>query len=296
MLQLALDSIAALDIPVDHKGAPTEVTLVVVDNDPERSGYEVVDRFSASSPIQVSYATSDKRGIGSARNSLIDQALLSSADFCAWIDDDEMVRPGWLTELVTVQRLFDADVVAGPVNSLLPVGTPSWILPLYRAKARSTGAPLKSVATSNVLFSTRLIREWRLRFDPAFDLTGGEDIAFFAQAAEHGARMIWAADAWVDEHVHTERLNRRSVYLRHFGTAAAHAAALKSRKGIGSTVARMLPKAIDRIISAILISPMLLLRPDHVTAKFLGHVGTGIGSLAGIFGMKHERYQNTQGH
>ena len=58
----------------------------------------------------------------------------------------------------------------------------------------------------------------------------------------------------------------------------------------------MLPKAIDRLVSAILISPMLLVRPDRVTAKFLGHAGTGIGSLAGIFGIKHERYLNTQGH
>jgi succinoglycan biosynthesis protein ExoM len=163
-------------------------------------------------------------------------------------------------------------------------------------KPRPTGAPLKSVAISHVLFSTHLIRDWGLRFDPAFDLTGGEDVAFFAQAADHGARMVWAAEAWVDEHVHAERLTRRSVYLRHFGTAAAHAAALKSRRGMGTTMARMLPKAIDRIVSAILISPMLLIRPDSATAKFLGHAGTGIGSLAGIFGARHERYQNTQGH
>jgi glycosyltransferase involved in cell wall biosynthesis len=270
--------------------------MVVVDNDPERSAYEVVDRFSTSAPMQVRYATSDKRSIGSARNSLIDQALLSSVDFCAWIDDDEMARPGWLTELLVIQQRFDADVVACPVNSLLSPDAPSWVRPLYRTKPRPTGAPLKSVATSNVLFSARLIRDWGLRFDPAFDLTGGEDVAFFAQAADHGARMVWAPEAWVDEHVHAERLTRRSVYLRHFGTAAAHAAALKSRRGTVKTVARMLPKAIDRIVSALLISPLLLIRPDRVTAKFLGHAGTGIGSLAGIFGAKHERYQNTQGH
>ena len=120
MLQRALNSVAALEIPADLGNTPVEVTMVIVDNDPDRSAYKVVDRFSTSSPMPVRYATSEKRGIGSARNSLIDQALLSSADFCAWIDDDEMVRPGWLKELLTIQQRFEADVVAGPVNSLLP--------------------------------------------------------------------------------------------------------------------------------------------------------------------------------
>jgi succinoglycan biosynthesis protein ExoM len=296
MLQRALDSIAKLEIPADHGGASIEVAVVVVDNDPERSASDVVDRFSALSPILVRYATSDRRGIGSARNALIEQALLSSADFCAWFDDDEMVRPDWLKELLTVQQRFGADVVVGPVNSLLPAEAPPWVRPLYRTKPRPTDSALRSVATSNVLFSTRLIRDWGLHFDSAFDLTGGEDIAFFAQAADHGAKMVWAAEAWVDEHVHAERLTRRAVYLRHFGTAAAHAAALRSRKGMGHAVARMLPKAIDRVVSAILISPMLLVRPERTTARFLGHAGTGIGSLAGIFGIRHERYQNIQGH
>jgi hypothetical protein len=58
----------------------------------------------------------------------------------------------------------------------------------------------------------------------------------------------------------------------------------------------MLPKGIDRVLSAILISPLLLIRPERATAKFLAHADTGMGSLAGIFGARHERYQNTQGH
>jgi succinoglycan biosynthesis protein ExoM len=260
MLLQALTSISQLDIPADHLGTPVEVTVVVVDNDPERSARETVVRFSTCSSLPVSYVTTAKRGVAGARNALIEQALLSSADFCAWFDDDEMVRPNWLKELLAVQQRFGADVVAGPVNSLLPSDAPLWVRPLYRSKPHTTGADLKSVATSNVLFSSRLIQDWGLRFNQAFDLTGGEDVAFFAQAAEHGAQMIWAADAWVDEHVHVERMTRRFVYLRHFGTAAAHAAALKSREGTLKAVARMLPKAIDRILSAILISPLLLER------------------------------------
>jgi glycosyltransferase involved in cell wall biosynthesis len=296
MLQQALASIAKLNIPADYLGAPVEVTVVIVDNDPERSARETVAQFSTCSSLPVLYATSAKRGLASARNVLIEQALLSSADFCAWFDDDEMVRPDWLKELLTVQQRFGADVVAGRVNSLLPSDAPLWVRPLYRSKPRTTGAALKFVATGNVLFSTRLIQDWGLRFDQAFDLTGGEDVAFFAQAAEHGARMIWAADAWVDEHVHIERMTRRSVYLRHFGKAAAHTAMLKSREGTVRAVTRILLKGIGRVLSAILISPLLLIRPERTTAKFLIHAGTGIGSLAGIFGISHKRYQSTQGH
>jgi hypothetical protein len=49
MLQQALTSIAKLNIPADYLGAPVEVTVVIVDNDPERSARETVAQFSTCS-------------------------------------------------------------------------------------------------------------------------------------------------------------------------------------------------------------------------------------------------------
>jgi succinoglycan biosynthesis protein ExoM len=296
MLARALESAMRLDPPAGEGGEPVEVEIVVVDNDPECSARGVVEEIAAASSLPVRYATCERRGLSSVRNALIAQTLSASADFAAWFDDDEIARPDWLRELVSVQRRFQADVVAGPVNPLLPPDMPGWTRRLFRYKPKPTGSGLRSVATSNVLFSARLVRDWGLRFDEAFNLSGGEDVAFFAEAAGRGAVMVWAAEAWVDEHVHPQRLTRRAVYLRHYGTAAAHAHASRQRLGTARAAGRLVPKSLDRLLAAALFGPLLLVAPDRATAKFLGHAGTGLGSLAGLFGFGHERYRRTQGH
>ena len=102
MLQQALSSLGRLDMPTHGEGVPTDLSIVVVDNDPDRSARGVVLAWSNGSPIPVRYATSIRRGVASVRNALIEQALAVQADFCAWFDDDEMVRPNWLSDRLEV--------------------------------------------------------------------------------------------------------------------------------------------------------------------------------------------------
>src|SRR5436190_5149144 len=68
-------------------------SVVVADNDRERSAERVVDEFAAAgSPIGVSYCVQPQQNIALTRNTAIEHA---PGDFIAFIDDDEWPTRRW---------------------------------------------------------------------------------------------------------------------------------------------------------------------------------------------------------
>ncbi len=290
MLAAALESLRRLSVP---EGVC--VTAIVVDNNPDASALAQVLEVARNFPFPLQAVHEPQRGIASGRNRLVETALVNGADAIVFFDDDEMVRPDWLKCLVEVFDRYRADVVAGPVNPVLPPDAPAWAAVLFRTKSKETGTPLRMVATSNVLFSAKLVRDWGLRFDTRLDLCGSEDVMFFGQALAQGAQMVWAAEAWVDEVVHSERLTRRAIFLRYFGGASSHTRAFYLRHGLWPTLARYLPRSLEKLAGAALTLPMMTFGSPTATGRFLGHAGTGLGIIAGISGLVYDRYQTTQG-
>lgn len=291
MLARALESVAKLTTPCG-----VELLVVVADNNPDGSAAPIVERAAASSATPMRWAHQPRRGISSARNALLAAALEANVDWIAFFDDDETVRPDWLAQLTAAAAAQSADVVTGLVNSTLPPDAPAWAARLYRAKPRRTGDKAESVATSNVFFSIRLARDWGLRFDERLNLSGGEDVAFFDAAAARGARMIWCAEAWVDEPVHPERLTPRAVFLRYLGGASSGVTVHRLQYGRWAAARRFAPRAMEKLALAALYLPLALMMPERCLARLLGHAGSGVGMTVGLLGLMHKRYQITQGN
>ncbi len=91
------------------------VAVVVVDNDPLGSAEAVCQEFD---DLLINYLVQERPGISATRNAGI--AAARGADFIVFVDDDEVVSPDWLEELLTVQQHTGASLVAGPVLSILP--------------------------------------------------------------------------------------------------------------------------------------------------------------------------------
>src|SRR6266496_1288345 len=80
------------------------VRIVIVDNDVAESAKPVVDRFATLGPWPISYAVEPRRGICFGRNRTV--ALTRDCTFIAWVDDDEIVEPDWLAQLLITQQHF----------------------------------------------------------------------------------------------------------------------------------------------------------------------------------------------
>lgn len=181
--------------------------IIVVDNDPNGSASEVIDRAKQQHPaFSIRYAVEPKKGISFARNTAVS---LAAGEFVAWIDDDETATRDWLELLWKTRWLEDADAVFGPVVPAFPEGSPSWARRsgLYDRPRHRTGTIIdaREARTGNALVKASWLRDLDPPFDTRLANTGGEDYDFFARMQERGARFQWCDEAVAYEVVPFER-------------------------------------------------------------------------------------------
>lgn len=195
-----------------------DVDVLVVDNDPAGSARETV----AAADFPVRYAVESTPGIAAARNRILDEC--AERDLVAFIDDDEVPRPHWLSALLTVWREHDADAVMGRVISVFDEDVDPWLLAsgTFRRLPRQTGTVLEVAAAGNLLVDLRTIRRLDLRFDTSLGLGGGEDTLFSRQLARLGGRIVWCNESETEDLVVTARLSRAWAAQRAFSSANAN--------------------------------------------------------------------------
>ncbi|WP_421914791.1 glycosyltransferase family 2 protein [Mesorhizobium sp.] len=211
-----LRSIAATDMPQGF-----DVRVIVADNDETPTAEPLVTALAKELKLTVAYRHAPARNISIARNACLDA---STADFVAFIDDDETASPQWLVELVAAAEADGATVVLGPVRALYGPDAPRWMskgdfhstLPVWVAGEIRTGY------TCNVLLRMGDESLRGRRFSLARGQTGGEDTEFFDQMVKAGGWITFAPEAWVDEVVPPARAAFDWLGRRRFRVGQTH--------------------------------------------------------------------------
>jgi glucosyl-dolichyl phosphate glucuronosyltransferase len=113
-----LESLCALTFPVE------EWEVLVVDNNSSDNTAEVTRSFTDKLP-RLRYIHEPQQGLAYARNTAITQ---SDSPIIVFADDDVLVEPDWLTQLVAPYEISDAIAcVAGSVYPVFPEGLPQWM-------------------------------------------------------------------------------------------------------------------------------------------------------------------------
>lgn len=196
-----------------------DVTIVIADNDHDRQeGIQVAEKHRSHCRWPIVTEAVTEQGISHSRNTASRLALEIAPDLIAFIDDDEWPEPHWLSELVRVQALHNADAVGGPTRPVFSDDVDEKIRnnPYYGADLRlPDGSPCQLEAAGNFIIKASALRNaGPLYFHPDFALSGGEDLAFFTQLQQTQATMYWAANATVWETVPVERLSPTWLHRR----------------------------------------------------------------------------------
>ena len=122
--------------------------------------------------------------ISHARNRLLQEyEKFGDCDFIALIDDDEFVSDNWLKNLIASAEKFGADVVGGPVQSIMEdPHVPTYIANSNQFRVVKLPDQIINMvsSTENVLIRSNILRLLRYPyFDVEFSKTGGEDADFF---------------------------------------------------------------------------------------------------------------------
>jgi len=231
-------------------------------------------------PYPLHTGRAEQSGISFARNAATDLALSLDPEFVAYLDDDEWPSRVWLTELHRIQASTDADVVGGPTHSAFPqdVDPQLTLNPYYGADLRlADGAACQLQAAGNFLIRTAVLKSLApLFFHPAFAHSGGEDLAFFTQLSQRGARMHWAAGAVVHESVPANRLTESWMKTRIINIANSRVRVMQLlQPGIGAALLRGSKTAALFSVAllaslAALVNKRLLSKAQMLRWKFWG--------------------------
>jgi hypothetical protein len=196
---------------------PSRLELVVVDNAPEAPAREATGTLAEEAPFPVRHVHEPRPGIANARNA---GWLAARGELIASIDDDETADPQWLTRMLAAQAQFNATVVFGPVQAVLPVERHPHATYLQRFFSRL--GPEETCTLDRFYgMGNSLLHRGRIGADAPFhtgaNTIGGEDDFLFSRLLSAGEVMGWAHDAVVFELVPEARARLAYTLRRAFG-------------------------------------------------------------------------------
>jgi succinoglycan biosynthesis protein ExoM len=284
LLSNCLNSIGQITMPENYTAI-----IIVVDNDNEKSGEQNFTATVKNIDIESYYYIEPDRGICSARNCLLEKALLHKATYIAFVDDDELAHKQWLVNMIIGMESYPSDIIAGPVIPINGTVAPE---SFTKDPKRLTGSTPRNIPAGNVLFSERLINEQKLRFDRYFDFIGCEDFDFFNRAIKNNMTSVWIDDAIIFETILPERNTRKYMMYRHFTGGINVVLRYRRHHSLIFAWGRYLPKAIGKFIGAFysLISAIFISHSTNFD-KFIIKLSNGIGYICGLTNLIVERYR-----
>jgi hypothetical protein len=259
-------------------------SVVVVDNDGEKSAEATVEEFRLTSGIEVKYFVEQRQGIALARNKVVENA---EGEFVAFIDDDEFPASGWLLALFKTCNEYKVDGVLGPVMRHFDEVPPAWLQKsrFYDRRINPTGMRVDwpESRTGNVLLKRQILIGDPVPFRPQF--RAGEDKDFFRRKIEDGRVFIWCAEAEVFEVIPPARWRRKHLLKRALLRGAC--APLYPNCGVASIV-----KSIVAVPLYAVGLPFALLLGQHRFMTLLVKLCDHLGKLLALVGINpiHEQY------
>ena len=286
-LQALLEGLRNLRVPAGYR---TE--LVIVDNDPDGSGGLVVRR-AGPMPMPVTYEIERRPGISAGRNHAVRLARAADADLVAFLDDDEVPDPGWLEELLAVQRSSGAGVVTGPVLPRFTAPPPAWVRRgrFFERPRYPSGTPIHYARTSNVLIAADVFPTDDEPFAESFGLSGGEDTHFFLRARLAGHRIVWADEARVVESVPDQRMTTSWLVRREYRRGNTLSLCLRDLRGSPLRYARRVAQGAFRIVQGLALLAGALLGGRAAAVRGLQRIAFGLGLVTGLAGLRYDEYR-----
>ena len=272
MVRDTLASLGRLDLPVG-----VSLRIIVADNDEDPSAKPVVAEAAADLAFPVAYVHAPARNISIARNAGLDAA---TADWVAFLDDDEFADPTWLSRLLARASETGADAIFGPAIAEYGPEAPEWMV----RQDHHSNRPVRRDGEVETGHTCNALLRWSgtpwqdERFDLARGRSGGEDTEFFFRLRRMGARFEEAEDAIVREAVQPDRLDLNWILRRKYRAGQSHAARAKS----GSERLKLAMLAFGKLLACGIGAALSILseeRRNFWTLRGAMHLGVISGCL-----------------
>jgi succinoglycan biosynthesis protein ExoM len=266
-----------------HGCGGVRVRVIVADNAGDTAAQEMIETAARALDLDVIYVHAPQRNISIARNACLDGAI---AEWIAFLDDDEIASPIWLSALLREAASGQWDAILGPVQAVYPKTAPAWV---HAGNFHSTRpvfirGRIETGYTGNVLIRRAIVMREGLRFRPELGRSGGEDEDFFNRLHDSGGRIGFARSAVAYEAIPDERTTLAWLIRRNFRAGQTYAARLQTHSTSGLTRGRALALAGAKMsacaLAAAAHAPLAMRRNRYLTRAAL-HCGV-VARLAGL--------------
>lgn len=267
-------------------------TIVVGDNGCEKTTEQTVAAFRRAWPATI-YLAVPERGLSANRNAILSACLntVPAPRWIATVDDDIEVPRDWLSALLAAAERYGASAVGAPCNARHGAEPNAWVrnsMMLNRSRGGSGPCP-RFGGIGNALIRADLLTGLAPPyFDPEFDFSGGEDYEFFRRLEQAGARFAWCEEAASVEHVAPDSFARKAIISRYFTTGAYVGRIDRRYEGYAATFGKYIV-ALCKSAARLALSVVVLNRDQFV--RGLCNLVYAAGGLAGLAGLRHERYR-----
>ena len=246
---------------------PACVELIVIDNNPNSATRDICEQTGRSLPFNVHYTTEPEPGITYARNRAVAVALARGAEFIAFIDDDDVPRLDWLTQLLDCQASSQADLVFG--SWVLDEQMPDWARDsgIFRSPTKSKqekkggryGLP-DCASTCNLLVGKDIllrVAEAGPVFTHAFCNSGGEDKDFFIRAHNMGASLASAEKSIIHRIHGPDRYTAQGLIRRGFKNGCSQVSMARYH-GDSKRMFNLLATAFTKLLISLITLPFTI--------------------------------------
>ena len=213
-LLLAVESLFLQDV------ISQDIKILVVDNNPNPIEKAPIKKLSRKFNHDIDYIHEANAGVSNARNTAM--KAVSGSRYIAFLDDDMVVSPSWLSSLLETSKAFKAGLVFGPTHAVMPNKDDPrniYMEPFFERiiDKSEDGLVEETLGTGGCLLDLEYCALPNPPFNPALNESGGEDDIFFDHLRQTGTRVAWSTKALSYEIVPVSRATPEYVWKRNFG-------------------------------------------------------------------------------
>lgn len=257
--------------------------VLVVDNNPEPIEKPLTEMLSSQFNHEIEYLHEANAGVSNARNAAM--KLARDSRYIAFLDDDMLVSPDWLSSLLKTSKTYKAGLVFGPTYAVMPNEDDpcnDYMSPFFERVIynQDEGYMEETLGAGGCLIDLELCQLPTPPFDPSLNQRGGEDDIFFDYLRQTGTQVAWSPKAASYEIVPNSRATHDYIWKRNFGYGQGptriHAA--RGIKGAPKILYFMTTGTIQLALYApILAVQKLLNRPAQ--SKYLALTARALGKI-----------------
>jgi len=198
------------------KGFAFEV--LIINNDVKSYVKTVINEIGAF-PYVIHTIDVKQRGLANVRNGAVSWVLNSDMDALIFVDDDEIVPPDWLSNMMKAWMKYEGDIITGPVTQVLPPSASRFVKLFHLWESdyhKKSGQKLSSANSNNTLVLRKVINAMGPTFHPSLNYWRGEDTLYFHQAHLKGFAIYWDTSITIKEPTRPERATTHYILNRWF--------------------------------------------------------------------------------